>query len=579
MRNCIIFLFPYSFLKPDIIAIFLCKLIRFKRNLKGILILAFGGVFICAFLFAGELYLLNFSGSVPFTGFLVIGAILGSTDPIAVAALLKECGTPHKVNMLIEGESLINDGVSIVLFQTFVMLYEERPISSFKIFFDLITLCVGGPLIGALFGILFYIWMQKVIKDGVLLVSITFINCFLLFFICEFLSWNISGILALVAASIILSYKGKMKIVAEDLQEVVDIVWKFAQFVTESLLFVITGIFIGEEGFTAIKGNIGAKELFYDFLKCIIFFILMNISRYIVILCFMPFFNDDRKRSEYKITWKECIVIAYSGIRGAFPLILCLSIAKNVAYDSYFKQLAMLITVTVIFLGIIFNGITIKFLIKALGLVKHNVDDKLKLLLEKEIFVNCYKKFDELQKKPNLSLTNWAVVYDLSGLQADKTRIKYNKGRLSERPSNTERNNQIILTESRQRIIYALKAVIINHVKESHCSTEAAKILLEICEWALEDTNNRLTLWFHFEELLEYDIYINLMHKTKKYEWLYNMIKNHHMVELSYIYEALYSFINFLDIVIMNNKDHFSGNTETFNYIVREIEFNKKKVI
>ena len=542
------------------------------------MLLACGGVLICAFVFAGELYILNFSGSVPFTGFLVIGAILGSTDPIAVAALLKECGTPHKVNMLIEGESLINDGVSIVLFQTFVMLYENKPVSSFKILLDLTTLCIGGPLIGVIFGFIFYIWMQKVIKDGVLLVSITFINCFLLFFICEFLRWNLSGILALVAASIILSYKGKMNIVAEELHEVVDTVWKFAQFVTESLLFVITGIFIGKEGFSALKQSTGVNDLLFDFLKCIFFFVLMNISRYIVVLIFMPFLNDDRKRTEYKITWKECIVIAYSGIRGAFPLILCLSVAKNEHYDTYFKQLAMLITITVIFLGIIFNGMTIKYIIKALNLVKHDTDGKIRLLLEKEIFVNCYKKFDELQKRSNLALTNWTVVYDLSGLQADKLRIKISSERLSDRPSNIDNNNSIILSESRQRIIYALKSVIISQVKDSHCSTEAAKILLEICEWALEDSDSRLTLWFHLEELLEYDVYVNLMHKTKKYEWLYNLIKNHHMIELSYIYEALYSFVNFLDIVVMNNKDHFSGNTDNFNYLVREIEFNKKKV-
>lgn len=541
--------------------------------------MAFGGVFFCAFVFAGQLYLLNFSSTVPFTGLLVIGAILGSTDPIAVAALLKECGTPHKVNMLIEGEALINDGVSIVLFQTFVQLYEERPISKIKIIFDMTTLCIGGPLIGAISGFLFYIWMQKVIKDGVLLVSITFINCFLLFFICEFLSWNVSGILALVAASIILSFKGKMNILAEDLHEIVDTVWKFSQFVAESLLFVITGVFIGKEGFSALNTHSSSYNLLLDFLKCIAFFFLMNISRFLVVLIFMPFLNDDRKQSEYKITWKECIIIAYSGIRGAFPLILVLSVAKNVNYDPYFKQLSMLITITVIFFGIIFNGVTIKFIIKSLKIIKQDPNEgKLRLLLEKEIFVNCYKKFDELQNKQNLALANWTVVYDLSGLSTDKQRIKVRSERISERPSSSERNNEMILAESRHRIIYALKSVIFSQVKESHCSTEAAKILLEICEWALEDSDSRLTLWFHLEELLEYDIYVNLMNKTKKYKWLYRLIHNHYMIELSYIYEALYSFINYLDIVVLNNKEHFAGNADNFNFLVKEIEFNKKKV-
>lgn len=90
------------------------NLFMFKRNLKSILLLAFPGVLLCTIFFALILYFLDFN--VPFTGLLVISSILGSTDPIAVSALLGELGTPHKLNMLLEGESLLNDGVSLVCF-------------------------------------------------------------------------------------------------------------------------------------------------------------------------------------------------------------------------------------------------------------------------------------------------------------------------------------------------------------------------------------------------------------------------------------------------------------------------------
>lgn len=82
---------------------------------------------------------------------------------------------------------------------------------------DIITLCIGGPVIGLIVGGLFYIWMRKSIKDGVLIVTLTFVNAFLLFFLCEFLSWNVSGILALVLSSIVISYKGKMLAIEDNL--------------------------------------------------------------------------------------------------------------------------------------------------------------------------------------------------------------------------------------------------------------------------------------------------------------------------------------------------------------------------
>lgn len=75
--------------------------------------------------------------------------------------------------------------------------------------------------------------------------------------------------------------------------------------------------------------------------------------------------NSDNN-NEYKITIKDCLLIAYSGIRGAFPLILSLGLVKEKSYDLYFRQTTMLITIGTIFLGMIFNGLTIKFMAKKL---------------------------------------------------------------------------------------------------------------------------------------------------------------------------------------------------------------------
>lgn len=89
-------------------------------------------------------------------------------------------------------------------------------------------MCLGGPLVGIISGMIFYYWMRNGIKEGVLMVTITFCNAFLLFFVCEYFSWNVSGILALVLSSIIISYKGKLLVIEDNVSEVLDKVWKFA---------------------------------------------------------------------------------------------------------------------------------------------------------------------------------------------------------------------------------------------------------------------------------------------------------------------------------------------------------------
>lgn len=95
--------------------------------------------------------------------------------------------------------------------------------------------------------------------------------------------------------------------------------------------------------------------------------------------------------NEYKITVKDCVLIAYSGIRGAFPLILCLGLVKVESYDLYFRQTTVLITIGVIFLGMIFNGLTMKFIARKLEVIKSNPKiQELKHIIKKEIFVKCY---------------------------------------------------------------------------------------------------------------------------------------------------------------------------------------------
>ncbi len=126
-------------------------------------------------------------------------------------------------------------------------IIKNKGISLPRFFWSMFTLCLGGPLLGVVFGILFYLWLKKTPKMDRLVVSITFINAFLLFFVCEYYSWNISGILAVVFSSLILSYKAKLLIIEENLLEGLETVWSFVHFCLESILFILTGVIMGKE--------------------------------------------------------------------------------------------------------------------------------------------------------------------------------------------------------------------------------------------------------------------------------------------------------------------------------------------
>ena len=458
-------------------------LFMFKKCLKPILLLACPGVLLCSLGFGGALFFLGFN-SVPISGLFVIGALLGSTDPIAVSAMLKELGTPKKLNMLIEGESLINDGTSIICFGTFLEIYLGRSPSVVRISLKVLSLCVGGPLFGVLTGLLFFWWMESIAKDGVLLVSLTFANCFLLFFFCEGLQSGMSGILAVVMSSVLLSYKGKIRLYKSEIYHAVETIWQFVQYVAETFLFLITGLYIAQEFRSLLIQNYNdATQLLVDTLKLVIFFFLMNLIRFGVCIIFWPWMNDHNNETEYKITLRECVLIAYSGIRGAFPLIICLFIARNEEYDLKFRTLTTLVTIIVIAMGLLFNGMTIKFLIKNLNIIKENhISTQVRNLINKEILVKSFEKLKSLKNCKEFQMTNWGLVTDLTLNDPSLKKYFFESSLSKARDGSMDLPSDLteVFTEIRIRMVFMIKNQIYTHLAESSCSSESATILLEV---------------------------------------------------------------------------------------------------
>ncbi len=97
----------------------------FKREIVQILLLAFPGVAVGSFLLAiGFNYILGYYKEISFSGALTFASVVCATDPVAVVALLKELNAPLKFSVLLEGESLLNDGTAMVFLVMFSTIYK-----------------------------------------------------------------------------------------------------------------------------------------------------------------------------------------------------------------------------------------------------------------------------------------------------------------------------------------------------------------------------------------------------------------------------------------------------------------------
>ncbi len=159
---------------------------------------------------------------------MALGCVLSATDPVAVVALLKELGASVQFNVLVEGESLLNDGTAMVFFMLFMSLVKGESTTAFHVLTNFVRVSLGGPLLGIVIGFIVSFWMKKIIRDTVLSVNITFIGAFLCFYIAEFTWIKVSGILSIVALGLFFSAVGKRKIYPES-EHALHTVWASIQ--------------------------------------------------------------------------------------------------------------------------------------------------------------------------------------------------------------------------------------------------------------------------------------------------------------------------------------------------------------
>lgn len=208
-----------------------------------------------------------------------LGAIVSATDPVAVVALLHELGAPHRLSILIEGESLFNDGTALVVFFVFFdqmkMNPDDRGFSGGQIVM-FIQLALGGLALGYVAGLALEYALTRT-TNAVEEITITLAAAYGVFLLGEGLL-HVSGVLAVVAMGIMYSYSGKTRIEHLDSMEHF---WNFLDFVANTTLFAISGAIIAV---VVLEGEISMT----DFGLTFIFYIALMLIRTSVIFMLFP---------------------------------------------------------------------------------------------------------------------------------------------------------------------------------------------------------------------------------------------------------------------------------------------------
>ena len=349
-----------SLLVPPLVfeAAFHLRLDDLRRDFGLILTLAVPGVILTTVVVGGLIYVANIGIAIEFA--MVFGALIAATDPVAVVALFRRLGVPKRLQVLLEGESLLNDGTAIVLFN--IMLAVAGIASHGKSTLsadsglglwiaDFLKIAGGGVLTGVVLGMLASQVIGR-IDDALVETTLTTVLAFGSYLIAEHVL-GVSGVLAVVVAGIVNGNVGPRGMSATT-RVVVFNFWEYAAFLANSFIFLLIGLAI----------DIG------DMLKNLpaigIAILAVLLARAVGIYGFSIFNRDISAK------WKH--VLYWGGLRGAIALALALTLPVDVKPDVLI-QVNMLRSMAfgVVLFTLLFQGISMDWLVKKLKLVQRSV--------------------------------------------------------------------------------------------------------------------------------------------------------------------------------------------------------------
>lgn len=275
---------------------------------------------------------------------LVFGVLIAATDPVSVIATFKEAKAHGRLMVLIESESLLNDGTAAVAFGVAVTLASGRMLSPQEITMTLLQTIGGGVLCGAVIGAGALLLAGKT-DDHLVEITVTTVAAYGSFLLADRL--GLSGVLATITAGLLMgNFKALGQISPRGKQEVCAF-WEYAAFVANSMIFLLIGMRTAHESLRQILIPAGLA------------IVLVTVGRAVSIYpCCWIF-----AASSLRVPSKQQHVLFWGGLRGALALALSLGLPAEVPQ----RREILSVSFAVVGFSVLVQGLTIRPFLRRMG--------------------------------------------------------------------------------------------------------------------------------------------------------------------------------------------------------------------
>ncbi len=344
-------------------------------------------------------------------GFL-LGGIVSPPDAISATAIMRQVRVPKTLLSFLEGESLLNDAASLIVFRFALAAVLTGQFAFGQAAGSFFLVIVMGTLIGLLVGGVFYgihRWLPTTPSIDIVL---TLLTPYCMYYVAE--HFHYSGVLAVVSGGLLLSSQRNKLLTYRSRMEGVN-VWNVLGFVLNGLVFMLIGLQL-----PAIIQQLGTISLGTAIGYGLVISLALILGR---LLCtfgaalFTRFASHFITVADARPSWKLPLISGWAGMRGVVSLAAALSVPLLTPQGQPFpyRALMLFITFVVILVTLVFQGLTLPWLIRKVGMA--DLEDKYttipearqELLIQQQLTqlaLRCLDENDDPGSPPNDYLHN-----------------------------------------------------------------------------------------------------------------------------------------------------------------------------
>jgi len=358
------------------------KIRNIRENKVAISLLAILGLLVSTFLIGviGHWAFQLLGLDMPLMVTLLFGAIISATDPVAVLALFKVYGAPHRLTLIFEGESLFNDGTAFAVFLVFLDIMLHGYNGAGTILEGVLAfsfMMIGGVIFGLFMGFLFSKLIGLVKGQEHLEMTMTLLVAHFTFLLAELISekWVISGhpvhissIIATTVSSLVMGNYGRFKM-SPQVEEYMNKFWSYFAFLANSLVFILMGLL-----FTSL--SISLHVFIWPILAIIV---VVVIARATSIYFTIGIGNLFKSEESVPMSWQH--LLAWGSLRGSLAVIMALLIPDDMTlpnwdYSFSIKEFIIMLTIGSIYFTLLFKAVSIGKVIRWLKIDELSLHEK-----------------------------------------------------------------------------------------------------------------------------------------------------------------------------------------------------------